>query len=110
MDRRRWILATIAAGIVFFWLALHSTGAGHGSYWAAVLFYPLQFLAAAVLLSEVGRSWSELLQLVVLAAMCLPWFPVLVTLLTSPRRGARNTGKLLLIVHGLGAAGLLLFG
>ena len=40
--RRQWkVLAALAVGIVLFVLALFSTGAGHGSYWAIILFYPL---------------------------------------------------------------------
>jgi hypothetical protein len=110
MNRRRRILAAFAAGMVFFWLALVSTGAGHGSYWGVVLFYPAQFLAWAVLLTDAGKAWSENVQLVVLAGMCLPWFPLIVTLFTSPKRGVRKLGLVLLFLHGLAAAGLLILG
>ena len=42
--------------------------------------------------------------------MCLPWFPLLVTVLSSQEKGFRTLGLLLLIVHGLVAPGLLLLG
>ena len=100
---RRWrTLAAWPLGIVLFVLALFSTGAGHGSYWAVIAFYPLQFLVAASLEPTLNHLWPDTALVVVAAALSLPWYPLLVSLFTS-RSEVRRRLAVLLVLLQLGA-------
>ena len=101
--RRLWyVLAALGVGIVLFWMALVSTGAGHGSYWAVFVFYPLQFFAAVMLYDAFGGPGSDGLFVAIAAVFSLPWYPLIVFLFTSRSQTARFTAIGLLILQAIG--------
>jgi len=104
MSRRGKVVAAIVVGIILYVEALYSTGAGHGSYIGVILFYPMQFVLAGWC-----KGLSDGMAILLCTVLSLPWYPVLVFLLTSKERAARVWAILLLVLQVIATVGLMLF-